>query len=641
MKKFFKNYLSSKVLSRSSILAIDILIIIFSCLLTFLLRFGFVDVTNSGIYAQVIILSFTLIIFNTIFFIFFKTFGGILRFSSFRDLLRIVFALSGGYLVSFLVIVVLNLTKVLPCFSPFLIFITYMINLMLMVFSRVIVKEVFERLRPGQGKKENVFVYGTKEVGIRLAKALKGNSEFNYRVLGFITDEAFLLGKDILGAKVYANDENIFRTLEQNDVTKIIISPQKLEELKNSNTLDPFIERQIALMTTLPFNEWRGSQISKTDLKDIQIEDLLPRKPIQISLRDIANELEGKRVMITGAAGSIGSEIVRQVAAFNPYKLFLIDQAETPLHDLRLEMKEKWSEVKSDSIIADVVNLSRMEKIFASTQPDYIFHAAAYKHVPMMEDNVSEAIQTNVGGTKNLADLAVKYNAQKFVMISTDKAVNPTNVMGCSKRIAEIYVQSLAKKLREEGRKNSVQFITTRFGNVLGSNGSVIPLFKEQIRKGGPVTVTHPEIIRYFMTIPEACQLVLQAGTMGRGGEIFVFDMGEPVKIFDLAKKMIALSGANNIRIKFTGLRNGEKLYEELLNDEEMTSKTDHQKIMIAKVREYDFIDVDKKIKSLLNVCEDYVPMRIVAEMKEIVPEYKSVNSPYESIDKQRVLSSK
>ena len=351
-------------------------------------------------------------------------------------------------------------------------------------------------------------------------------------------------------------------------------------------------------------------------------------------MQHIASHIEGKRVMVTGAAGSIGSEIVRQVAAFNPYTIVLVDQAETPLHNMRLEMKEKWCEVDTQIFVADVANGSRMERIFEETRPQYIFHAAAYKHVPMMEENVSEAIQTNVLGTKIVADLAVEYGVEKFVMISTDKAVNPSNVMGCSKRICEIYIQSLAKYLQRQGG-DSVQFITTRFGNVLGSNGSVIPLFKKQIRNGGPVTVTHPEIIRYFMTISEACQLVLEAGSMGKGGEIYVFDMGKPVKIVDLAKKMIGLSGRKEGQIRFTGLRPGEKLYEELLNMEEYAKPTYHEKIMIAEVQEYEYEVVKKEIEELIQLSYEYDDMKTVRKMKEIVPEFRSLNSPYEELDEK------
>ncbi len=392
------------------------------------------------------------------------------------------------------------------------------------------------------------------------------------------------------------------------------------------------MDNNIALLTTVPINEWNGTLTSKEQLKDVQIEDLLPRDPIHINMREIASNIEGRRVLVTGAAGSIGSEIVRQVASFNPYSITLIDQAETPLHDMRLELQEKWRELPTEIVVADISNKSRMETIFSKTRPQYIFHAAAYKHVPMMEDNVSESIQTNILGAKIVADLAVKYNADKFVMISTDKAVNPSNVMGCSKRICEIYVQALAKHIEKSGQ-TSTQFITTRFGNVLGSNGSVIPLFREQIKHGGPVTVTHPEIIRYFMTIPEACQLVLEAGAMGKNGEIYIFDMGKPVKILDLAKRMIRLSGSKDIKIEFTGLRHGEKLYEELLNKAEHTKPTYHEKIMIADVREYEYEEINHNVNALIQVSYDYDDIRTVKAMKRMVPEFRSINSPFEAVD--------
>ena len=364
-----------------------------------------------------------------------------------------------------------------------------------MIFSRIVVKEVYESITGKPQKATNVFIYGTKQAGISLAKAIRGNREFKYKVLGFITDEENMVGKNLLGLTIYANNENLLG-LEAKDVKTVIVSPHKMDQIRNSPTLDNFVDHNISLLTTSPINEWNGTLTGKEQLKDIQIEDLLPRNPININMMEIASLIEGKRVMVTGAAGSIGSEIVRQVATFNPYNIILIDQAETPLHDMRLELQKKWMDLNTHIIVADVSNATRMERIFEMTHPQYIFHAAAYKHVPMMEDNVSESVQTNILGTKILADLAVKYGAQKFVMVSTDKAVNPSNVMGCSKRICEIYVQSLSRHLEKTGQK-STQFITTRFGNVLGSNGSVIPLFREQIKKGGPLTVTHPEIIRY------------------------------------------------------------------------------------------------------------------------------------------------
>ncbi len=615
-----------------SILMIDILIILFSTLTMYFLRFGFEGLTHQ-VRADGISVTFVLIFFNVISFFIFKTFSGILRFSAFSDLLRIIYALTLGYLLSFFCLLLIKAYNPIFNVSSTIHFATYVLNVLLMIFSRIVVKEVYESVTGKPQKATNIFIYGTKQAGISLAKAIRGNREFKYKVLGFITDEDNMVGKNLLGLTIYANNENLFRVLEAKDVKTVIVSPHKMDQIRNSPALGNFVDHNISLLTTSPVNEWNGTLTGKEQLKDIQIEDLLPRNPININLKEIAAHIEGKRVMVTGAAGSIGSEIVRQVASFNPFNIILIDQAETPLHDMRLELQKKWIDINTSIIVADVGNASRMERIFAKTRPQYIFHAAAYKHVPMMEDNVSESIQTNVLGTKILADLAVKYEAQKFVMISTDKAVNPSNVMGCSKRIAEIYVQSLSRHLKKNGQKTT-QFITTRFGNVLGSNGSVIPLFREQIKNGGPLTVTHPEIIRYFMTIPEACQLVLEAGSMGKGGEIYLFDMGKPVKILDLAKRMIRLSGSQNIKIEFTGLRHGEKLYEELLNASENTIKTHHEKIMIAQVREYEYEKVKDQIERLIDVSYQYDDMRTVKKMKEIVPEFQSINSPYEAVDR-------
>ncbi|WP_436415476.1 polysaccharide biosynthesis protein [Petrimonas sp.] len=632
MNKFLEDYLSNRVLSRMSILLIDIFIILFSTLTMFLLRFGF-DGLTTQVKADGLTTSFVLVFSNIIAFVIFKTFSGILRFSAFSDLIRIIYALTLGYAIAFICLILIKRFDPLFEFSSTIHFATYVLNVLLMIFSRIIVKEVYEAITGKPQKATNIFIYGTRQAGISLAKAIRGNREFKYKVLGFITDEDNMVGKNLLGVNIYANNENLFRVLETKDVKTVIVSPHKMDQIRNSPQLGNFVDNNISLLTTSPVNEWNGSLTGREQLKDVQIEDLLPRNPININLKEIAAHIEGKRVMVTGAAGSIGSEIVRQVASFNPYNIILIDQAETPLHDMRLELQKKWIDINTNIIVADVGNATRMERIFAKTRPQYIFHAAAYKHVPMMEDNVSESIQTNVLGTKILADLAVKYGAQKFVMVSTDKAVNPSNVMGCSKRISEIYVQSLSKHLAKTGQRTT-QFITTRFGNVLGSNGSVIPLFREQIKNGGPLTVTHPEIIRYFMTIPEACQLVLEAGSMGNGGEIYLFDMGKPVKILDLAKRMIRLSGSQNIKIEFTGLRHGEKLYEELLNDAERTVKTHHDKIMIAQVREYEYEEVKDKIEKLISVSYQYDDMRTVKKMKEIVPEFQSINSPYEAVDR-------
>jgi FlaA1/EpsC-like NDP-sugar epimerase len=632
MSRIIQNYLARRVLSRTAILVIDTLMIVFSCLIMYFIGYGF-DGLTPEVRKDGTTLCFLLVFFNFISFVSLRTFSGILRFSSFTDLLRIVYALFLGYALTIIALVVLKRFDEVFHLTTQTFISIYFLNTFLMIFSRIIVKEVYETITENNIKPVNVFIYGTKQAGISVAKALKGNREFRYRVLGFISDENHMVGKEIMGVTIHENNDNLFRILESKDVRTIIVSPQKMSEIKNSTLLSNFVDHDISLLTTVPINEWDGSLKSREQIKDIQIEDLLPRDPIKINMLDIASNIQGKRVMVTGAAGSIGSEIVRQVAAFNPNSIILIDQAETPLHDLYLELKEKWKLLRTEIVVASVNNYSRMDKVFSKTRPQLIFHAAAYKHVPMMEVNVSEAIQTNILGTKVISDLAVKYNANKFVMVSTDKAVNPSNVMGCSKRICEIYVQSLAKHLQSNKEKKT-QFITTRFGNVLGSNGSVIPLFKEQIKHGGPVTVTHPEIIRYFMTIPEACQLVLEAGSMGKGGEIFIFDMGKPVKILDLAKRMIRLSGTNNVKIEFTGLRNGEKLYEELLNQAEHTKPTHHEKIMIADVREYEYQQVTQMIDILIRSSYEYDDMSTVRKMKEIVPEFQSINSPFEAVDR-------
>ena len=631
MNNYIYSFLSNRALSRFSILLIDYLIILFSCFAIYIVNYGLGFASQEDSIGAMT-LSLILIFFNTVFFISFRTFSGVLRFSSFSDLIRIIYSLLFGYVLSYIAILVIKRFNDNLELNNLLFIAIFFLNMFLMVFSRILVKEIYEKITDGTVKPLNVFIYGTKQAGISVAKALKGNNEFNYRVRGFISDEQHMIGKQLIGVSIYPNDEILLRTLEAKDVKTIIVSHQKMEEIKNSDLLANFVDNNISLLTTVPVNEWNGKVIKKAQIKDVQIEDLLPRDPINVNMMQIADNLEGKRVMVTGAAGSIGSEIVRQVASFNPYSIILIDQAETPLHDMRLELQEKWRDLRTEIIVADISNAPRMEKVFNKTRPHYIFHAAAYKHVPMIEDNVSESVQTNILGAKIIADLAVKYKAQKFVMVSTDKAVNPSNVMGCSKRICEIYVQSLAKHLEKSGL-HKTQFITTRFGNVLGSNGSVIPLFREQIRKGGPVTVTHPEIIRYFMTISEACQLVLEAGSMGENGEIYIFDMGKPVKILDLAKRMIRLSGNNNVKIEFTGLRHGEKLYEELLNMKEITKPTHHEKIMIANVREYEYSEVAQQIDNLIKVSYEFDEMSIVKMMKEIVPEFRSINSPFEELD--------
>ncbi|WP_321479820.1 nucleoside-diphosphate sugar epimerase/dehydratase [uncultured Bacteroides sp.] len=629
-RDFFKRYLSAKVVPIWTILLIDLFIIVISCLLAYALRYDFsILFLESSTIDRTILATLAV---NLVFFRVFRTYSNVLRFSSFVDIMHIFVSLSVSYGILLFLTLLSEAYLGTALVAPSVLFMSYIVNFALMSASRVVVKLLFEVIYFDGRHSSNVFIYGAKDTGVNIAKSLRANLKNHYRLRGFIADESELVDKTMMGVKVFRIDETLFDNMDERDVHTIIVSPAKMETLKNSDLTDKLLTHNIKLLTAPPLSEWGGFSLNKNQLKEIQIEDLLQRDPIRVDIHKIASHLEGKRVMITGAAGSIGSEIMRQVASFNPYKLILIDQAETPLHDIRLELQDRWRDIDAETIVADVSNTTRMSSIFQEYKPQYIFHAAAYKHVPMMEDNVSEAIQANVQGTRCVADLAVKYCAEKFVMISTDKAVNPTNVMGCSKRLAEIYVQSLAKKLKEEG-DSSVKFITTRFGNVLGSNGSVIPRFRDQIQRGGPVTVTHPEIIRYFMTIPEACRLVLEAGSMGNGGEIYIFDMGKPVKILDLAKRMISLSGHPDVKIEFTGLRHGEKLYEELLNVKELTKPTHHDKIMIATVREYKYDEVKARIQRLIDVSYQYDQMEIVSAMKDIVPEFVSKNSCFEALD--------
>lgn len=632
-RNFFHRYLSAKVLPIWTVLLIDVLIIVVSSLLAYALRYDFRSLFSESSSIDVTIVCTVAV--NLIFFRAFRTYSNVLRFSSFVDIMRIFVALTVSYALLLIASIVVKSFTNINVAPITVLFMSYIISFAMMACSRIVVKIFFEALNFDGSRSANVFIYGAKEAGVNIAKALRVSLRNHYRLRGFIADEPELINKVMMGVKVFPNDDTLIENLDDRDVHTIIISPAKMEALKHSDMADRLLAHNIKLMTAPPLSEWNNQFLDRTQLKEIQIEDLLQRNPIEIDIHKVASHLEGKRVMITGAAGSIGSEIMRQVASFNPYKLILVDQAETPLHDIRLELQDRWRDIDAETIIADISNVTRMEEIFRRYKPQYIFHAAAYKHVPMMEDNVSESIQVNVYGTRTVADLAVKYGAEKFVMISTDKAVNPTNVMGCSKRICEIYVQSLAKKLLAEGG-HVTQFITTRFGNVLGSNGSVIPRFRDQIQRGGPVTVTHPEIIRYFMTIPEACRLVLEAGSMGNGGEIYIFDMGKPVRIVDLGKRMISLSGRTDVKIEFTGLRHGEKLYEELLNVKELTKPTYHEKIMIATVREYDYDEVNERIQKLIDVSYTYDQMKIVAAMKDIVPEFVSKNSCFEVLDKKK-----
>lgn len=565
------------------------------------------------------------------------TYSGIVRYSSFVDLQKVATATFIGTLTCYFLHQVVNeawgqTAIVFPSFkSSLIIFIS---STVLLWAERIVVKRLFDSFHLDGAIP--AAIYGTKAGGISIAKSIVALKDKKYSLDSFISDGEEMRGSFIMGKPVFLNHKGIAKELKKRGVKALLVSPLKTEKFRqNSAMVDEFIDADIKIMMMTYGTKWNGdeSSLSHKQLHAVDIEDLLPRDKIEVNMAEIEKQLRGKRILITGAAGSIGSEIVRQVAQFGPAEMTLIDQAETPMHDIRMMMARRFPNIKNETIVSSIANKEHMEKIFEVHRPEYVFHAAAYKHVPMMEDDPAIAVQNNIYGTRVIADLAVKYGTLKFVMISTDKAVNPTNVMGCSKRICEIYCQSLNQAIMEGKVSGVTQFVTTRFGNVLGSNGSVIPIFKQQIRAGGPVTVTHPDIVRFFMLIPEACRLVLEAGTMGKGGEIFVFDMGKPVKIVDLAKRMIALSGATDVEIKFTGLRNGEKLYEEVLNDKEGTIPTSNPKIMVAKVREYDYATACANEDRLLEVSKSFDDMAIVRVMKDIVPEYKSRQSKYEVLD--------
>lgn len=630
-------YFTKRSLPYWAILAMDILICYLSGIFVFWMYYrGAVTFKNIELLSKTICMYMC---FNLIGFKLFHTYSGIIRYSSFVDLKRVGYAM----------VVSLGVAEVMHyvIYSWDLDFVRlqgrqlvamYVIATMAMWTARVLIKSVYDISFANDGASKTL-IYGVRDGGIGLAKSIRNEKPSRYLLKGFISHNPQYKSHLLLGERVYQVNEGLRAFLERGHISTVLVSPLQNERFRNDHFLqDMLIDAGIKILMLPETKEW-GAKSDVKDLQPVSINDLLPRSEISVDLKSVGDMLKDKKILITGSAGSIGSEMVRQIASFKPCSMMLIDQAETPQHDIKLLMKNKYPDIKCTIVLTSITKQSRMEKLFSEFRPDYVFHAAAYKHVPMMEDNPSESIQNNVYGTKVVADLSVKYGVKKFVMISTDKAVNPTNVMGCSKRICEIYTQALNEKILNDynngGMKGETptQFVTTRFGNVLGSTGSVIPLFEKQIKAGGPVTVTDPNIIRFFMLIPEACKLVLEAGTHGKGGEIFVFDMGEPVRIADLAHRMIQLSGAKDVKIVYTGLRPGEKLYEEVLGNAEDTLPSFHKKIRIAKVKEYDFNQVSSEIDQLIELAKSFDEMSIVRKMKEIVPEYISQNSVYSMLD--------
>lgn len=626
MKTF--NFLFQRNMPRWIIFFIDMGICLFSLILAYLVRFNF-SIPPLAIEDFPIVFSLVLGI-RAISFYISKIFQGIVRYTSSKDSARIFVTLTSGS-VLYVLINIISYNFINEKFPiPFsIVIIEYMATTFLMISLRVIFKALYSEIVDINKEKRSVIIFGAGKAGIITKRTLERDAGTKYKVLAYIDDDKKKQGKILEGSKIY-NIDKLHELLQNDDVAHLIISVQDLQPARKQQIVDICLNYSTKVLTVPPPTDWINGELSFKQIKKVRIEDLLGREPIALDKANIDNQLHNKVILVTGAAGSIGSEIVRQLIPFSPKKIILLDQAESPLYDIEMELYDKYRQQTYEVVMGDIRNRERMENVFRTFQPQLVFHAAAYKHVPMMENNPSESIFTNVLGTKHLADLSVEFKVEKFVMISTDKAVNPTNVMGASKRIAEIYTQSL-------GKTSDTKFITTRFGNVLGSNGSVIPRFRQQIENGGPVTITHPDITRYFMTIPEACQLVLEAGAMGKGSEIFIFDMGQSIKIVDLAKKMIKLSGLTldkDISISFTGLRPGEKLFEELLADQENTLTTHHKQIMIAKVKEYDFNEIAGKINELISLFNKQDNGSIVKKMKALVPEFKSNNSVFESLDR-------
>ena len=636
------SYFNRNVFPYWCVVLVDMFIVIVSCIFVYW-AFHRTGVT----YEHRIDLLYSTLLFSLLSLIgarAFRTYSGVVRYSGFVDLLKVcyanaltlVLAVGAYYLFKFLGVDSLRALK------PLQIFATSVLATTLMLVVRMVVKTLYDVLS-SNAQAERVLIYGALTGGAGVAKYIRSQKPARFDLRGFITHEKRIKGMQMLGVPVYTLEEDLAAIVKKEGIQSVLVSPLRVNEFRENQAVQDVLigagckiyMSQQAKEASVKNGVLSDEEVENMQLKEVSVEDLLPRQEIRVDLKSVGEMLHGKRVLITGSAGSIGAEIVRQVAAFGPSKMMLIDQAESPQHDIRVMMKRDFPDVSAEAVVTSISRRTRMEYIFESFRPEYVFHAAAYKHVPMMEDNPSEAVLNNIYGTKVIADLSVKYGVEKFVMVSTDKAVNPTNVMGCSKRICEIYVQSLNQQLKKEAHgAGYTQFVTTRFGNVLGSNGSVIPLFREQIKRGGPVTVTDERIVRFFMLIPEACKLVLEAGTKGNGGEIFVFDMGQPVKIADLAKRMIALSNAQNVQIEYTGLREGEKLYEEVLNEMEGTKPTFHEKIRIAQVREYDYSEVSREIDELVDIAKKFDNMETVRKMKAIVPEYKSNNSVYEVLDK-------